>query len=114
LFLPINTAFEHAPDAFAATVDAILFSLQMRRIYYFFTFFYADIPGITVNNLILLTDELMGRRDVMYVSCGRFKAVHISAAGIHADVAFHTELVLVAFLGLMHLSAIPLKSLSAI
>ena len=59
------------------------------------TFLHADESGITVSDIIILPVTVMSFGDVMMIGCGIRGVHHGSVAGIHSDVGFHPEVVVV-------------------
>src|SRR5699024_10495235 len=61
------------------------------------------IPRITVNNMVIGTQEFMGLIQIMHIRrCPRDR-VDIPSTSIHSGMSLHSEVPLVALLRLMHL-----------
>ena len=63
---------------------------------------YAGVTRVGPNPVFLAVQQLVDLSDIRYVGRRAYHAVHHARLVIYADVSLHTEVVLVAFLGLVH------------
>ena len=76
---------------------------QMLILLDFITIFNAKVARVRINRMVILTNELVGFHYVVRVGCCCSYGMNVARCGIYASVHFHTEISLVALLGLVHL-----------
>lgn len=61
-----------------------------------------QIAGISVDDIIVLTDEFMGNIHIVDIGRSDLNAVNEAGSGIYTNMGFHTEIPLVSFFDLVH------------
>lgn len=102
--LPINRVIGSLGQAVRTAVDAGInlghIILNLRA------FGDPQIAVITVNGLVILSDEFSRRGYVIFIGGSHFYGVNQSAARVDADVALHVKAPFIAFLRLMNLMVV--------
>ena len=97
----------HAPDQTLFSVLFIVAGTRGNRPNHLATLMlralvHAGVTGIAADVSFLAMPQLIDLSHVRHIRRGAHQAAHQAGFGIDADVRFHSKIVLVSFLGLMH------------
>ena len=104
LLVPVNAGITvWSLDTRWPAVDTEFDITEMFIIPDFIMPFNSKITGITVNDIIIFTYEIMRFLDVVDIGCCASNRMNVPCSGVNTGMYFHTVIPLVAFFNLMHL-----------
>ena len=98
--LPVNGVVGNPGQPSRAAVDTVFDGGKMRVVFDLIPFFYSQICAVPVGNFIVLPQQFCRHSDVMDIGWCGFHRMDKAAARVHAGVALHAEMPLIALSGL--------------